>query len=278
MADALPRLSIIGAGHLGKSLARLWHEAGVFTIEDVVTRSDASAREAVSFIGAGRALAAGAALHAADLFLIATPDSRIAEAARALQASGVLDSASTVFHCSGALSSDVLAATTPAQVASIHPILSFAQPSQAVAAFTGAWCGAEGERPALDRLIPAFTAIGARVVEIDSSKKTLYHAAAVIGSNYLVTLIEAACQAYEVAGVARDDAMQMLRPLAEGALDNALRLGPRKALSGPIARGDWATVQAHEEALRDANPKLAEFYRMMGERTADLKRQEASRG
>ncbi len=272
MTTALPRLSVIGAGHLGRSLARLWNDAGVYSIADVVARQQAHAQEAVKFIGAGRALSVQDPLQPAEVFLIATPDSNIEEAARQLAASGLMTADTLVFHCSGALASNALGNLAPALVASVHPIRSFAQPEQAVAMFEGTWCGAEGERAALDRLLPAFTAIGARVVEVAASKKVLYHAAAVIGSNYLVTLVEAALQAYEAAGIARADALQMLHPLAEGALGNALRVGPAQALSGPIARGDWDTVRSHEQALQAVDPGLAEFYHLMAERTGALKR------
>lgn len=271
-----PRLTVIGAGHLGRSLARLWLQAGVFTLLDVVTAHAGSAQEAVRFIGGGRPQVSGAPLAAADVYLIATPDSQISAAVQALATHGKLNSAQTVFHCSGALTSAVLGAATPAKLASIHPILSFAQPEQAMANFAGSFCGAEGEPEALARLIPAFQALGARVVPVESDKKILYHAAAVIGSNYLVTLMEAALQAYEAAGIARADAMQMLKPLAEGALNNALQFGPAQALSGPIARGDWDTVRRQEQALRTANAGLADFYSQMAGRTEMLAAGQAS--
>jgi predicted short-subunit dehydrogenase-like oxidoreductase (DUF2520 family) len=270
MPSPTPRLTVIGAGHLGRSLARLWQQAGVFTLLDVVTTHAASAQDAVRFIGGGQPQVSGAPLAAADVYLIATPDNQISAAAKALAAHGKLNSAQTVFHCSGALTAAALGAAAPARLASIHPILSFAQPEQAISNFAGTWCGAEGEAEALARLIPAFEALGARVVPVESNKKILYHAAAVIGSNYLVTLMEAALQAYEAAGIARADAMQMLKPLAGGALDNALRVGPAQALSGPIARGDWETVRRQEQALRTTQASLADFYSELARRTEML--------
>jgi predicted short-subunit dehydrogenase-like oxidoreductase (DUF2520 family) len=119
-------------------------------------------------------------------------------------------------------------------------------------------------------LNPAFEAIGGHMVTILAEHKTLYHAAAVIASNYLVTLVDAALQAYEGAGVPREQALQMLQPLMNNTMDNIFRAGPEKALSGPIARGDLQTVEKQQNALATYRPALGELYGQLAQHTASL--------
>jgi predicted short-subunit dehydrogenase-like oxidoreductase (DUF2520 family) len=102
---------------------------------------------------------------------------------------------------------------------------------------------------ALALLVPAFEAIGARPVPSTPAAKTVYHAASVFASNYLVTVLDAALRAYQAAGVPADVARELARPLATETLANVFRLGPEAALSGPIARGDAATVARQQAAV-----------------------------
>lgn len=272
MDQSLPTLSILGAGHLGRTLGRLWQQAGVFQIQDVITRSEQSAQQAVQFIGAGQARSALTSLRPASVWLIATSDPVLRLACDQLVEAGLPLSGSVVFHCSGALGSDLLARARQAGAltASVHPVRSFARPEEVVAGFAGTVCGAEGDAAALALLGDAFGKIGARLVPIDLHGKTLYHAAAVFASNYLVTLMEAALQTWAAAGVPRDEALKMMAPLARNTLNNVLEAGTAAALSGPISRGDWSTVQQHQQALDVADPALGRLYALLAEHTGEL--------
>jgi predicted short-subunit dehydrogenase-like oxidoreductase (DUF2520 family) len=266
-----PTLNIVGAGHVGRALGRLFHQHGVFEVQDVLTRSHASARDAVAFIGAGRALGQASALRPAAAWMLAVGDDQIGPSCAALAAGGLLDKA-TVFHCSGARASGELQAASQAgaQVASIHPVRSFADPAAVAAAFAGTWCGVEGDVGALALLSPAFEAIGARLVGIDANAKTVYHAASVFASNYLVTVLDAALRAYAAAGVPPEVARELARPLASETLSNVFRLGAPAALSGPIARGDMATVARQQAALREWDAPAADLYQALVEATTAL--------
>ncbi|HEX8604699.1 MAG TPA: Rossmann-like and DUF2520 domain-containing protein [Pseudoduganella sp.] len=255
------RLSIVGAGHVGRTLGRLWQVAGVFDIAGVLARSPASAQRGVDFIGAGLALTAADTLPAADVYMLAVTDDQIVPACAALAASRPLEGA-IVFHCSGALASGALEAArlAGAQVASVHPIRSFADPEAVVAAFAGTFCGIEGSHAALALLVPALEAIGARPVAIDPAAKTVYHAAAVFASNYLVTVLDAALRAYQAAGIPEDVARELARPLAQESLSNVFRMGAAGALSGPIARGDYATVRRQQAAVSAWDADTGKLY------------------
>jgi predicted short-subunit dehydrogenase-like oxidoreductase (DUF2520 family) len=265
-------LSIVGAGRLGRTLGRLWQRIGVVTLQDVLNRSPASSSDAAAFIGGGHAIADFAHLQAADLWLIAVPDDQIAGCCDRLAQSGKLTADSIVFHCSGALTSAVLksAQDTGAAIASIHPIRSFAEPATLAENFNGTWCGVEGDAHALAMLTPLFTAIGAQFVAIDPAHKTLYHAAAVFACNYLVTLQDIAQAAYAQAGIAPELGAKLLEPLVRETVDNVFRVGPAAALTGPIARGDTATVERQQNAITAWNPAYGRLYSEMAIHTAAL--------
>lgn len=265
-------LNLVGAGHVGRTLGRLFHHSGV-TIGDVLTRSPASARDAVGFIGGGHAIADIAAMRPAGAYLLAVSDDQIAAACAALAASHALRGA-LVFHCSGAKSSRELEAARAAGalVASAHPIRSFADPASVAESFAGTFCGIEGDADALALLEPALLAIGARPVAIDAQAKTVYHAASVFASNYLVTVLDAALRAYQAAGIPEDVARELAKPLASESMANVFRMGPVQALSGPIARGDFATVARQQAAVDRWDAPTGRLYEALVEATTELAR------
>jgi len=276
-SDVAPTLNLVGAGHVGRVLGRLFAAAGVFAVQDVLTRSPASAQAAVDFIGAGQACAALGAMRPARVWLLAVSDDQIASACAALaEAHAGTDAlrGALVFHCSGAKASTELAAAASAGAltASVHPVRSFADPDAVARAFAGTFCGIEGDAGALALLAPAFAAIGARTVAIDPAAKTVYHAAAVFASNYLTTVLDAALRAYGAAGVPDDVARQLVGPLAGETLANVLRLGPITALSGPVARGDHATVARQQAALLAWDEPTGRLYEALVPLTTDLAR------
>lgn len=271
-----PTLTLIGAGHVGRVFGRLLERARCFDIADVLTRSPASARAALDFIGAGRAPGSWDGLRQADVYLLAVGDDQIVPACAAL-AQAVPLAGAVVFHCSGALASDQLRAARAAGalVASVHPIRSFADPEAVAASFAGTYCGVEGDADALAILNPALDAIGARPVAIDASAKTVYHAAAVFASNYLVTVLDAALRAYQAAGVPEQVARDLARPLAMESLANVFRLGAPAALSGPVARGDYATVARQQRAVTEWDAATGALYQALVAPTADVARRKA---
>ena len=266
-------LNIIGAGHVGRVLGRLFGASGSFAVQDVLTRSHASALDAVGFIGAGRALAGLGSMRPADVWMLAVGDDQIGAVCAQLAAAQSLAGA-IVFHCSGAKSSAELAAASGAGAlaASVHPIRSFADPALVAGHFDGTFCGIEGDAGALAVLTPALAAIGARPVAIDAAAKTVYHAASVFASNYLVTVLDAALRAYQAAGVPEPVARAMAQPLAAESMANVFRLGAAAALSGPIARGDMDTVARQRAALDAWDGPTGALYGALVAPTQDLAR------
>ena len=262
------RLNVIGCGKVGRVLARLLIDSGLISTLSLVSRSDGSARSARDFIGVGELKDSIAELPPADLWMVTVGDAGIAAAVKELAQCAALRPGSIVFHCSGALGSEVLAPLrgSGACVGSAHPIRSFADPELACRAFPGTSCSLEGDSVALERLRVLFEAIGGQTFELATESKTLCHAGHVIVSNYLVALLDVARRVYESAGVPRDCIDSFMVSLARGTLENVQALGTTAALTGPIVRGEVETVRRQLEGLRAEAP-LAEgeaVYALMG--------------
>jgi len=265
-------LNIIGCGVVGRTLGRLFLQAGVFKIGDILNRSLVSAQDAAAFIGAGRPVSGYAEMRPTDSYLIAAADDAIPGCAVSLVASGLVRPGTMVFHLSGALPSSVLVSVAElgGLVASVHPVKSFADPLDSVEDFAGTWCGIEGEAEAVASLSDVFSAIGARIFSVDTRFKAVYHAGSVLVSNYLTALVEVGVRAYQKGGLPRQTALKVMEPLVRGTLDNVFRVGTVQALTGPIARGDCEVVSRQLAALDDWDSEIALVYRALGRIALDL--------
>lgn len=276
------RINFIGAGKLGRTLAKLWHDQGVFEIGDIVNRSLQSATNATTFIGAGQAVDQIASMQSANVYLLSVPDDVISDCAHQLLKTDVVKPGSVIFHCSGALPSTVL---IPAQssleksnlhIASVHPMRSFADPKNAANNFAGTYCAIEGYPKAVQILTNAFEKIGGKLFSVNAANKTLYHAACCITSNYLTVLMEFAVQCFEQSGVERDQALRIMQPLAQGTVDDIFSLGTTAALTGPIERGDVETIKRQLQAIKQWGDNPAELYKLLSEVTVELSQKKGS--
>jgi len=259
-------LNIIGCGHVGQTLGHLWHAQQTLIIQDVLNQTVQSGQSAVDFIRGGRVAFDWLSLKSADLWMITVRDDQIALVADRLAESGLLRTGDIVFHCSGALPSDLLVCvkSSGAHIASVHPIKSFADPAIAVTNFVGTFCGIEGDAAATTILSSAFQSIGGQLISINASQKTLYHGASVMVSNYLVALMEVGIQSFMQAGISREDALKIVAPIASGTIQNIASLGTAHALTGPIARGDGMTVDRQRVAFSHWQADYGELYCLLG--------------
>lgn len=272
----MKRLNIIGCGKLGQSLARLWHDAELFEIGSILNQTPQSSEKAVMHIGAGQVCNQLSEVTPADLWLISTNDQSIPVISELLSARKVLRPADTVFHCSGALSSDVLrdCKNARAYIASVHPVMSFASPLSDEKDFNGVFCGAEGDNDALKLIEPAFESIGGKCFRITSEHKTLYHAATVMCCNYLTALTEVSSQLFQQAGLDPSISQQLMQPIMEATMANIFQYGTAAALTGPIARGDAQTVSQHLGAIEA--PVTRDIYQSLGKVALELSQQQGS--
>lgn len=280
-------LSCIGAGRLGQTLCHLLSQRSDIAVGQIINSDQVSSQRAVDFIGCGTAATIDD-LKQADIWLIATPDNQIESAAKQLHTSAVLKPETVIFHCSGLLLSSVLQnKQQDLNVASVHPIHSFADPKRSIETFSGCHCAIEGSTDAVAQLDALFSSLGALTFTLDSQQKSLYHAASVMACNYLVSLLEASHQMLKEAGIDEagidkaviDEAVinstensSPLESLVRQTLDNYYSLGATQALTGPIARGDAETVEAHVKALQQATDAglWNQLYSVLGKATLPI--------
>jgi len=239
------RTLVVGPGRMGQGIALALHGAGWPVA--LVARSRRP-------LVAPLVLQPGdwaAAVRAAELVLVATPDAAVPLAAADLASTGAVASNHAVLHLAGPLDRSALSALEPtgAALGSFHPLQTVADPVTAPARLRNAYAGIEGDARALAAAERLAAALGMTAVRIPASAKPLYHAGAVIAANYTVALAGLAEAVARDAGVEPEVAARMYRPLLAGAVANLEALGPVAALTGPIRRGDAATVRAHLAAL-----------------------------
>ena len=236
---ACARLAVVGRGRLGSALAAALTAAG---------------RDVTGPLGRGfdGRCAHG---HRADAVLLCVPDAEI-EAAASLIAPGPL-----VGHCSGATT---LAPLAPHEAFSLHPLMTVTPEGARFAGAGAAIAGSTARAAALAAELAA--ALGMRAALIADDDRAAYHAAASIASNLLVTLEAAAERIAASAGVDRE----LLLPLVRATVENWAALGAERALTGPIARGDEATVARQRAAVADRAPDLLPMFDALAEATRTL--------
>ena len=270
-------LAIIGAGRVGRALGRRLREEG-WKIGAVVTRSEASARRAVRFIGAGQAHAVVVrSILASQVILIAVPDDETAGVASELARVGGEElQGKIVLHTSGALDSRALDAAKEqgASVGSMHPLQTFT--GKNVPSLEGRVFAVEGDTRAVRVAQQIARALGGSPVRIAGEKKVLYHAAAAIAAGQVLAVEEAATQLLISLGMVRREAVRALLPLTRQVLENFERLGPWAAWTGPLSRGDYKTVAAHLRELRDSPEEIATAYEALNRLAARVLAQDAA--
>lgn len=219
---------IVGPGKLGRSLAYALRARGV----DV------------------RMVGRGAAIPAAPLTMLTVPDRAIHEVALLAPSGGIL------LHSSGATEVEALRPHRPA--GSLHPLMTFPDPDLAPPRFEGVPAAVSGDAEARSAARWLATLLGMRPFEMEGDRR-LYHAAAVLAGNFATVLLAEAAAVLAAAGVPADEAPALLAPLCLASVQNAARLGPAAALTGPVARGDTDVIAAHRAALAALPDRLATY-------------------
>ncbi len=239
----LGRVAVVGAGRAGGSIAVAAQGAGV----DVV-------------VGSRELDPAGA-----SIVLLCVPDEAIEDACGTL--APMLEQGVFVGHTSGATGLSALAPAVArgCETFSIHPLQTIPTPQTDLAGAPCAVSGSTVESAAMAKALAE--RLGMRPFDVPEEGRAAYHAAASMASNFLITLEESAAQLMEQAGVS--DAREVLAPLVLRTAANWADAGA-EALTGPIARGDEATVALHLEALAQNSPELGPLYEALAGRTREL--------
>lgn len=242
--STLGRVAIVGCGRLGTALAAALARTGADVIGPL--GRDASAE--------------------ADAALLCVPDAAIADAALSAAAWAPL-----VGHTSGATSLAVIAASTGADCFGLHPLQTFPGGDGDADRFHGCAAAVAGTSLAARGFAERLAlALDMDPITIDERHRSSYHAAASIASNFLIVLQDAAEQVAEHAGLERAAARAALAPLVRTSVENWAELGPERALTGPIARGDEATIGVQRAAIEQSAPELLDLFDALLDRGRSL--------
>ena len=234
--------AVIGLGNWGSSLAAALDDAGLL-LESVHARRRMSRPK----------------LDAQVLWLC-VPDAAIATTAEWLAAQRGDLSEQIVVHSSGALDRSILAAAerAGARTGSVHPMMSF--PTRRVIGLRGTHFGVEAADTATrKRLFTLVRRLGGRPFAIAGDGKAMYHAGAMFGSPLLVATLAAGVRAMRASGIREEEALALLGPMAAATVANVQKQGLARSFSGPLGRGDAATVKVHRKALTK-HPLMAQLY------------------
>jgi predicted short-subunit dehydrogenase-like oxidoreductase (DUF2520 family) len=262
-------IAIVGAGRVAASLGRVLHERGV-PVRAVASRDIEHARAAAEFIGGPEAIEIAAIPRYAAQVLIAVSDAAIPEVAERLAKAGFAEG--IALHTAGSRGPEALAALSAAGVSTgvLHPLQTFPTPERGAGSLPGSYFAVAGDTRAIAWAGEIVRLISGHMLTIQPDRWALYHAAAVMASNYQVTLLDAALEILEQAGVARSEGLAAFAPIARATLENVLSLGPQDALTGPISRGDVESVRRNLEALNAVSNGTRELYRAAGRRTLPI--------
>ncbi|MCH4889012.1 DUF2520 domain-containing protein [Acidaminobacter sp. JC074] len=254
------RVSFIGAGHVGKALAKY-----ISNHVDLVyfnSRSKSSAEKACKYVnclyGDLETL-----VNESDMIFITTSDNAISSVAKDLTSFDV--KGKTFVHTSGAMTSDELQELKAlgAFTCSMHPLQTFSDTDKAVMDLKQAYFALEGDT---DKLMDLVSKTCNPYFILSKEQKNKYHLSACIFSNYLVTLMNYGSRILSSIGIEEEDGLKAMKPLIEATLSNIHLKGTEKALTGPIQRADTKTLEKHMTELDGLD---LEAYRLLGEMTTD---------
>ncbi len=278
MAD-LMTVAVVGLGRVGSALGVLLARAGYRVrvcdrkpeAHECILQTAGEQATAISYCTAPEMAAEGA-----GLVLLTVQDRFIAPLAMKLATLSHRDWTGVhIAHLSGSLTAmQGLAplAEKGAVIFSLHPLQSLADMEGALAALPGSWFTFEGDERAEPVARELVNALAGRLVSLRADDKPLYHAAAVVASNFFIVLEDFAISLMSGIGVDRETARKMLLPLIRGSFNNLERQAPETALTGPIVRGDDATVAAHLEIITRRFPQYLSAYRLLASLNVDLAR------
>ncbi len=270
---AAPRVFVVGAGRAGLGIAAAVRAAGG-TIAGVHGRRARSEGASVDRVTAGRL---PSSLGDADVVLVAVQDRALDAALAPLTeraADGGLAAGAVVLQASGSAQPEGFAALRALGVpcGTFHPLVPLAVPAHAPELLQGAWVGVDGDREAEQAGRALATLVGAHALRIPPGEKGRYHAAAVFASNFPIVLAAIAERLLAGAGVSAEEARPAVRHLLSSAAGNLARGDDAAlALTGPIVRGDDATVRRHLQALT-SDPDADRAYRVLARESLALAR------
>ncbi|MBO9325018.1 MAG: DUF2520 domain-containing protein [Roseiflexus sp.] len=270
--NALITIGFIGVGRAGGALAAAFHGAG-YRVVALHSRRVERATELAHQIGAAVMETPLTVARTADLVFLTVSDAAVTPVCRMIAAAGGWRAGQSVVHCSGAFGREALvdATASGARIGGFHPLQTLAG-AKTAARLRNAYIAIDADPPLATTLHALARAIGAIPFDLDARHRALYHAAAVMVANYTVALYACGAALLENIGLPEEVRARALLPLLRGTVESLEHAPPDVALTGPIARGDDATVARHIAALTTHMPSLLPLYRELGRVALSLAR------
>lgn len=262
-------IGFIGAGRAARGLGLYFSASGIkvsgyYDTDKIKSEAAAGLTKTRDFINLREVI------ESSEIIFLSTGDDFISRAGEELKEQ-LGESKKVIAHLSGLHDSGVLKEIFPSLPCfSLHPIHSFSGERDDAGKLEKAVFTLEGDPEALEVILKVFHLLPNRLIKINSEDKVLYHGACVFASNYIATLIYKGLKILKDIGISENDAKLMLKPLVEGASENAFLMGPEKSLTGPVARGDSKTILKHINEFQKYNIETEKMYKIIAGETLEL--------
>lgn len=263
------KAGFIGAGKVGFSLGKYLAEGGI-TLSGYYSQSVESAKDAADFTGSEYYRDLADLVKASDTIFVTVPDGTISDVWEKMRTLPIKDK--NICHCSGSVSSAAFfdAEERGAYAYSVHPLYAVSDKYNSFMKLKEAYFAIEGSLRNLEMIKQSFENLGNKVIAIDTDKKALYHCAAVMVSNQMAVLLNTGAEMLTKCGFNREDAEKALAPLVIGNINNMVEMGPVKALTGPVERGDLTTIKSHIEILQRSSRDNLKIYKTLSRKLVDV--------
>ncbi|WP_423230041.1 Rossmann-like and DUF2520 domain-containing protein [Acetobacterium bakii] len=264
-------IGFIGAGKVGTSLGNYFMQKNL-SVSGYYSKSKSSSVRSAGLTGSALFEDLDSLLKASAVVFITTGDDIIPEVVSLLGQSPYLNEKHTFVHTSGALSSEVFEGFEKlgCGICSLHPIMTFSEVSTPVKDLEAIKFTLEGNHEGKALIQKMLEVTGNEFFIIDKESKILYHAAACVLSNYMVTLIDTGFEMLTKAGIDQEKIASSFLPLITATLNNVRKSGTVDALTGPLVRGDENTIVKHVDAIKTSIPEYLDLYETMGIATLNM--------
>ncbi len=264
-------IGFIGAGKVGTALG-IYLKLNGFLISGYFSRSEKSSKQSALLTQSNCFDTQKQLAEASELIFITTNDDEIENVVRQLFKDSCLKPNQMIIHTSGALPSTILSPLKAfgCNVYSMHPLMSFADKEKSAEALKSSYFCIEGDEEKMPELEQMLQVLGNKYFKLKPEQKTLYHASACMVSNYLVTLIHSGLKLMEGINIEQETAFRAMLPLINSTIQNILAFGTENALTGPISRGDGATLSKQLDAISSTSPEQLSLFTHLAAETIEL--------
>lgn len=265
------KIGFIGAGKVGTTFGKYLKNHGI-EISGYYSKSFSSSKKASNYTNSKAFGDIKEFTDETQVIFITTSDDSIKEVGDFLVEEKLINKSNILIHMSGAHSTELFSKAKEIGIKafSIHPLQAFANEDEALIQLKNTYFSIEGDLE--DRMIInyIFDRIKNPYFEIETDKKSIYHSSACVFSNYLVTLMDLGLELFSAAGIDKEVGFKSVEPLIVSTIENIKKLGPEKAITGPISRGDIKTIEGHIEKIKINSKDNLKAYRFLGLETLKL--------